>query len=275
MASIPVAADGSWSVPAFRAAVLARGFAVLALPPPSAAALAVAAAAAAAFFELPTAEKEDTRAFCDEAAAAGGGGGAKGLVGFNRVSLAKEVFRVRRQRAGAAPVPPSAAPAPVTGEVVKPAAKRQRSSVGAVVPDAVPGAGATGGGIVWPAEERLSGFRAAVEAGWAVLEDIVHRSAAALLGGQGYATWLREGGRMAAGQRLSASPLDLFYYPNDGFASSTANCVDHKDPGWVLHKDPFFCRIFSSQPPTRRSGYPAVKLSHLSHPGSASCSHTS
>ena len=64
-----------------------------------------------------------------------------------------------------------------------------------------------------------------------MLEALVRQSVRATLGGEAYDEWMHQRGTMMTDQKWSASPLDLFYYPNDGPAASTTNCIDHKDPG--------------------------------------------
>ena len=199
----------NWDKGQFRRDVSASGYAVLRMPAPFACAIVAAKLAAATFFALPLQQKEQTRQLCQEAAAGTAAQGTKGLVGFNRVSMAKEVFRVRRS-CGA--------------DADGPTLKKRRT---------ISPANHSGQQALWPPESLLPGFRKATEGAWAVLERVVHESAAALLGEEEYQRWLHQYGRMGAEQQWSASPLDLFLYPNDSAAASTTNCVDHKDPGLV------------------------------------------
>lgn len=184
--------------------VAARGYAILRLSAKAAAPLEAAAAAATAFFKLPPTKKEATRCLFDEAMV-----DAKGLVGYNMVTPAKAVFRIRRQYTTGGSEPSEGSNSTIS--------KKKRRT-------------ADPGSVVWPAESDLPCFRQDVEAAWVLLERLQSCCSVALLGEQ-YRRWEAEHGRVLPGQRWSASPLDLFLYPNDGWAAKTVNCTEHKDPG--------------------------------------------
>ena len=192
--------------------VAARGFGIIRLSARSGVPLASAASAAERFFSLPPTQKESTRRLFDEAHV-----GAKGLVGFNMVSPAKAVFRIRRYHdAGDLPAAPSAKRRRTAGEALG-AAKQELAEE----PD----------DSVWPPESVLNGFRRDMEAAWLLLERLLSNCAAALLGEAEHQRWEEQHSTVAPAQRWSASPLDLFHYPNDEIADATVNCTEHKDPG--------------------------------------------
>ena len=221
--------DGRRARQQLAADVAARGFGIIRLSASNAAPLASASSAARRFFSLPPTQKESTRQLFDEAHV-----GAKGLVGFNMVSPAKAVFRIRRYH----PCRPEADDAP--------SAKRRRTADEPLrsgvtgQPAGQCGGGAAGAkpevaeepdGSVWPPESVLPGFRGDVEGAWGLLERLLSSCAAALLGEIDHQRWEQQHSAVAPAQRWSASPLDLFHYPNDEIADATVNCTEHKDPG--------------------------------------------
>jgi isopenicillin N synthase-like dioxygenase len=210
---------GSWDQAALRDTIHAQGYAIIRLGTADTRAIQDAAEAGAAFHDLPTNIKARTTLLVDEAAAGAAANGKKGLAGFNRVSAAKDVFRIRRENPGFEGLQvEKAAEQPEQPE--QPAKKRRRTA-DTPVPSSAP----------WPAETALPGFRTAVEKGWRVLERLLQRCAASLLGDTEYRMWWQQRCLMRATQQWSSAPLDLFRYPNDTFATSTVNCFDHKDPG--------------------------------------------
>ena len=200
-----------WSSQDLCAAVARRGFAVLRLSPADADLVRKALLAAEQFFEQPIAAKTRTTQLVDEAAAGTSAGGSKGLVGFNRVSAAKDVFRIRRFNYAAATVQGDK-------QLDSLRKKRRHSAIDC-------------SHSVWPLEWGGCEFRKDVEIGWAVLEKLVLRCTQALLGQCDFQRWQQQCTKMHTSQLWSAAPLDLFWYPNDTFASSTVNCIDHTDPG--------------------------------------------
>ena len=84
---------------------------------------------------------------------------------------------------------------------------------------------------VWPQEGDLPRFRHDIEAAWTLLEELQCLCSAAMLGEDQQSRWESEHGHILPGQNWSASPLDLFLYPNDEWAAETVNCTEHKDPG--------------------------------------------
>ena len=195
---------------ALASSVRTRGFAVLRLAAPTAAPFVAGVGAARAFFRLPPQQKEATRQLFDEARV-----GAKGLVGYNVVTPAKSVFRIRRRRED----PDSDAAEGCGG----PRAKRRRTAAADETAAEV--------GTVWPDAQLLPDFRRDVEAAWSLLERLLACAAAAILGDDLHARWEERSGGWVGEQAWSASPLDLFHYPNDEVAGGTINCTEHKDPG--------------------------------------------
>ena len=195
---------------ALASSVRTRGFAVLRLAAPTAAPFVAGVGAAKAFFRLPPQQKEATRQLFDEARV-----GAKGLVGYNIVTPAKSVFRIRRRRED----PDSDAAEGCGG----PRAKRRRTAAADET--------AAEAGTVWPDAQLLPDFRRDVEAAWSLLERLLACAAAAILGDDLHARWEERSGGWVGEQAWSASPLDLFHYPNDEVAGGTINCTEHKDPG--------------------------------------------
>lgn len=191
--------------------VTAQGYAILRLTAAEAAPLEAAATAATAFFRLPPTKKEATRHLFDEALV-----DAKGLVGYNMVTPAKAVYRIRRHRTHLLCVEVSG-----SGRAPPPPSKRRR----------LPPSGPEWSSVVWPLERDLPRFRHDIEAAWTLLEELQCLCAAAVLGEDQYSRWECEHGRLLPGQSWSASPLDLFLYPNDDWAAGTVNCTEHKDPG--------------------------------------------
>ena len=156
-----------------RREVESRGFAILRLSTGSAATLGAAAAAAGRFFRLPPTQKEATRTLFDEAHV-----GAKGLVGFNVVTPSKSVFRIRRQH----PAPEWRSPE----DEQPPGAKRRRTTTAEEEEEE------DGGASAWPPEQVLPGFRRDVEEAWALLEQVISRCSASLLGDEVHSAWEAE-----------------------------------------------------------------------------------